>query len=231
MADLDEAVRALPGNTVVLRTRGLVQAEAEKWDAALADFAKAIEADPKDVLAYQMEAAVLVKIKKFPEALAVLEKGHARRPEQHRPARGQGTDSRHAIELQGCRRRNDPGAGHRRFESADPGTSGSPLRTVGRKGQGPGRRREDPGDQARPAETCIRMRAVLLADLGKYDAAIEALQSLHKANPKDSLTMLQLGMVYTSMKKYDKAIEVFNAILDRSSRRRGGHARPGATPS
>ena len=57
------------------------------------------------------------------------------------------------------------------------------------------------------------MRAVLLADQGKYDAAVEELQNLHKANPKDSLTMLQLGTLYTGMKKYDKAIEVFTAIL------------------
>ena len=38
-------------------TRGLVQAEAEKWDDALADFDKAIAADPKQVSTYQMKAA------------------------------------------------------------------------------------------------------------------------------------------------------------------------------
>ena len=58
-----------------------------------------------------------------------------------------------------------------------------------------------------------RMRAVLLADLGKSDAAIEELQNLHKANPQDSATMLVLGMIYMSVKKYDKAIEVYSGIL------------------
>ena len=69
LADLDEAVRTLPGNAVVLRTRGLVLAEAEKWDDALADFDKAIAADPKQVLTYQMKALVLVKLKKSPRRL------------------------------------------------------------------------------------------------------------------------------------------------------------------
>ena len=109
LADLDEAVAALPGNAVLLRRRGLVRAEAEKWDDALADFDKAIAADPKQIAAYQMKAAVLVKIKKLPEALAVLEKGHARGPGQHRPARGQGADFRRPqIGLQVGRRRTDP---------------------------------------------------------------------------------------------------------------------------
>src|SRR5208283_4014069 len=47
LADLDEAVRALPGNAAVLRKRGLVRAEAAKWDDALADLDKAIAAEPK----------------------------------------------------------------------------------------------------------------------------------------------------------------------------------------
>ena len=79
-------------------------------------------------------------------------RGPRHRPREHRSARGQGTDLRHAIELQGRRRRTDPGAGHRRHEPADPGTSGRTLRAIGREGQGPGRRREDPPRQAGPAE-------------------------------------------------------------------------------
>ena len=81
LADLDEAVRTLPGNAAVLRKRGLVRVEAERWDDALADFDKAIAAEPKQVVAYQLKAAVLVKIKRLSEALAVLEKGHSAAPD------------------------------------------------------------------------------------------------------------------------------------------------------
>ena len=73
-ADLDEAVKTLPGNAMLLRTRGMVLAEQKDWDKALADFDKAIAAEPKNPLAYQLKAAVLVKIKKYAEALPVLEK-------------------------------------------------------------------------------------------------------------------------------------------------------------
>ena len=51
----------------------------------------------------------------------------------------------------------------------------------------------------------VRLRAGLLADLHKFDKACEELLKLHKANPQDSLTTLQLGMVYQAAKQYDKA--------------------------
>ncbi len=60
------------------------------------------------------------------------------------------------------------------------------------------------------------MRAALLADLGKFDKAVEELEKMHKANPKDSLTTLQLGMMYTTIKQYAKAIASFDEVLERS---------------
>ena len=82
LADLDLAVHTLPGNAVLLRTRGLAFAEAQKWADALADFDKAIAADPKQVSTYKMKADVLIKNKKWPEALAVLEKAHEVAPDE-----------------------------------------------------------------------------------------------------------------------------------------------------
>ncbi|MGA2258019.1 MAG: tetratricopeptide repeat protein [Thermoguttaceae bacterium] len=212
LADLDEAVRTLPGNPVVLRTRGLVQAEAEKWDDALADFAKAIEADPKDLLAYQMKAAVLVKIKKLAEALAVLEKGHSLAPNNVDllVAKGQ------ILVMQS----NYKAAAEEMTRALAIDGSSQPIRELrAALYEQLGEKAKALADlekilEIKPGQPkLMRMRAILLADLGKYDAAIEELQNMHRANPKDSLTMLQLGMVYTSMKKYDKAIEVYDAIL------------------
>jgi len=212
MADLDEAVRALPGNAVVLRTRGLVLAEAEKWDNALTDFDKAIAADPKQVLTYQIKAAVLVKIKKVSEALAVLEKAHTVAPDNIELLLAKGqilvTQSNYkaaaeeltrALAIDGS---NLPILELRAALYEQLGEKAKALADIEKILQ------IKPG-QPNP----MRMRAILLADLGKYAAAVEELENLHKANPKDSLTMLQLGMLYTSMKKYDKAIEVHTAIL------------------
>ena len=66
----------------------------------------------------------------------------------------------------------------------------------------------------KPQQSAVMLtRAALLAKLGKHDAAIEELQDVQKANPKGLPTLLELGALYTSMKQYDKAIEVFTAIL------------------
>ena len=212
LADLDEALRALPGNAVVLRTRGLVHAEAEKWDDALADLDKAIAADPRQILTYQMKAAVLVKIKKFSEALDVLEKAHSVAPESIDllVARAQilvaqsnykaaVDELTRALAIDGS---NQPILELRAALYEQLGDKAKVLADVEKI-------LEIKPDQP----NMMRTRAILLAELGKYDAAIAELQNLHKANPKDSSTVLQLGMVYTSMKKYDKAIEVFATVL------------------
>jgi len=212
LADLDEAVRALPSNAVVVRKRGLVRAEAEKWDDALADFDKAIAADPKQAVTYQMKAAVLVKTKKFSEALAALEKGHSVAPDNIDLLLTKGqiliTQSNYKAAAEELTR-----------ALAIDGSSQPILELRAALFEQLREKAKALADvdkilKIKPDQPNImRMRAVLLADLGKHDEAIKELQNLHKANPKDSLTMLQLGMLYMNMKKYDKAIEVFTTIL------------------
>ena len=212
LADLDEAVRTLPGNAVVLRSRGLLLAEAEKWDHALADFDKAIAADPKQVLAYQMKAARALEAQDIARGPGRPGKGPRRRPGQRRPLGGQGTDLHHPVELQGCRRRALPRPGHRRFPPAAPAASAALYEHLGE--QAKALANVEKILQIKPGQpNVMRMRAGLLINLGKFAAAIEELQNLHKLSPGDSLTMLQMGMLYTAMKQCDKAIEVFTAIL------------------
>ncbi|MEI8374295.1 MAG: tetratricopeptide repeat protein [Planctomycetota bacterium] len=212
LADLDEAVLALPGNAVVLRTRGLVLAESEKWDKALADFDKAIAADPKQILTYQIKAAVLVKIKKVSEALVVLEKAHGVAPDNIELLLAKGqilvTQSNYQAAAEELTR-----------ALAIDGSSQPILELRAALYEQLGEKAKALADvekilQIKPGQSnYMRLRAILLADQGKFDDAVEVLQNLHKANPKDSLTMLQLGMLYTSMKKYDKSIEIHTAIL------------------
>ena len=212
LADLDEAVRVLPGNAVLLRTRGVVHAEGEDWNAALADFDKSIAANPKDVLTYEMKAEVLLKIKKPPEALAALEKGHQAIPgnidllvakgrilvalSNYKAAAEELT---RAVAIDGS---NLPILELRAALYEQLGEKAKALADVNKV------LKVKPGDL-----NLVRMRAILLSDLGKYEAAAEELLTLHKANPKDSLTMLQLGTLYTGMKKYEKAVETFTAIM------------------
>jgi len=62
----------------------------------------------------------------------------------------------------------------------------------------------------------VRTRALLLAEDKRYDEAIGELEKLRKLDPKDQLTTLQLGMLYSVHKKSAKAIELFNAVLAES---------------
>ena len=213
LADLDEAVRALPGNAMVLRTRGLVRAEAEKWDAALADFDKAIAADPQAGLDLPNEG---------PGAGQAQEAaGGACRPGKGPRASPRTTSTcSWPRDRSSSRKSNYKAAAEELTRAlAIDGSSLPILELRAALYEQLGEKAKALADvekilEIKPGQPNImRMRAVLLADLGKYDAAVEELQNLHKANPKDSLTMLQLGMLYTSMKKYDKAIEVFTAIL------------------
>ena len=63
----------------------------------------------------------------------------------------------------------------------------------------------------------LELRAALYEQLGekaKFLADVEkTLQIRHKANPKDSLTLLQMGMFYMNKKQYDKASDIFSTIL------------------
>jgi tetratricopeptide (TPR) repeat protein len=215
LADLDEAIRALPGNFVLLAARAQAQADSGHSDAAIADFDKAIAADPKQVLTYQRKLDLLVKLKKWPEALATLEKGHVAVPDniEFLVARAQIFVSQSSFKA---------AAEELTRALAINGSNLPILELRAALYQQLGEKAKALADiekilQVKPdlpnAIKLRALRAVLLAEVGKGDAAIEEMQRLHKANPKDSVVMLQMGMLYSNLKKYDKAIEVYTAIL------------------
>ncbi len=80
IGDLDEAIKLLPGNAMLLRAHGLAMAEDQSWEKSLADFDKSLAAEPDNLATYQLKAAVLAKLKKYPQALATLEKAHTLAP-------------------------------------------------------------------------------------------------------------------------------------------------------
>ena len=122
-----------------------------------------------------MKAAVLVKIKKLPEALAVLEKGHAVAPDNIDllVAKGQilvtqsnfkaaAEELTRALAIEGS---NQPILELRAALYEQLGEKAKALADVEKI------LKIKPGQP-----NVMRMRAVLLADLGKYDAAVEELQ-------------------------------------------------------
>ena len=261
MADLDEAVRALPGNALVLRTRGVAKAEAQKRDEARADFDKSIAADPKPALTRQIKAEAR-KGREMGRGPGRFDKAIATEAQTGVELRNQGRGAAQGQKAAGSL--GHPGKGPRRlcpttstccwakgriwvaqanYKAAAeeltrrrPSTRIEPPRSwnCGRLSTSNWARRPRPSPTLtrscsfKPGQAkMIRLRAVLLADLGKYDVAAEELQELHKAESERFITLLQLGTRYMGMKKYDKAIEVFNYDPGGLPRRRSRQARPG----
>jgi len=215
IADLNEALKALPGNAMLLRARGLAQAEGQKWDAALADFDKSIDAEPGSVVAYQLKAAVLIKLSKFNDALAALEKAHSLAPER--------IDLLVAKSEIYSSQSNYKAAADELTHALAAG--GPNLELLTRRAdayQHMGQYDKALADVDKVLEIkpdvleLMRARAGLLADQGQFDKAAEELQKLHKANPKDSQTILQLGALYTTMKQNEKAIAAYDEVLARN---------------
>jgi tetratricopeptide (TPR) repeat protein len=215
VADLTEALRALPNNAMLLRLRGLALADDQKLNEALADFEKSIAADPADPVGYELKAAVLVNLKKFAEANAALEKAHALMPKnlellisKAKILISQQNFKAAAEELTRALAIDGSNLGVLELRAAVYEQLGEKEKALADV---------DKMLSIKPDNTDVmRMRAALLADLGKFDKAIEELEKMHKTNPKDSLTTLQMGMLYTTMKKHAKAIAAFDEVLARN---------------
>jgi Flp pilus assembly protein TadD len=59
----------------------------------------------------------------------------------------------------------------------------------------------------------IRTRAMFLAENNRLDDAITEMEKLAKRDPKDTQTLLQLGMLHSAKKNWPKAIETYKAVL------------------
>jgi tetratricopeptide (TPR) repeat protein len=215
IADLTEALRALPSNAMLLRLRGLALADDHKLNEALADFDKSIAAEPNNLVGYELKAAVLVNLKKFAEANAALEKAHALAPQnldllvsKAKISVSEANYKAAAEELTRALAIDGSNLGVLELRAAVYEQLGQMEKALGDV---------DKMLSLKPDNTdLMRMRAALLADLGKFDKAVDELQKMHKANPKDSLTTLQMGMLYSTIKQYAKAIASYDEVLARN---------------
>jgi tetratricopeptide (TPR) repeat protein len=212
LADLDQAVRLVPGDAAVLRARAATRADLEQHDAALEDLDKAIKLEPKQVLAYQLKALVLVKQKKLAEAVAVLEKARGIAPRNIdlsiTEAQIYLRQSNFKAALEEMNRAVLLDANNLNLlllRSAVYQQSGEKTKALADIDRVLALKPRIPG--------VMRDRALLLADLGKLDEALAQLQQLRAANPKDTLALLQLGMLHTSAKHYDQAVEAFSTVI------------------
>jgi tetratricopeptide (TPR) repeat protein len=214
VADLDEAVRLAPKRAAIFRARGAVRDAQGKLDAALEDLNRAVELDPKHVPSYQAKALVLAKMKKYDEALAVLDKAMALAPDTA------------ALLVEKARIDLAQGKAKAALEELDkadaivPDNPGLLLLRAGVRFD-LGQKDEALADVERvlaaapDASEALRLHALLLLSSQKLDAAAADLEKLRLQDPKDEPILLELALVYQSLKQYDKAIEIYSGVLRR----------------
>jgi tetratricopeptide (TPR) repeat protein len=206
---LELGIEEAPAHAKALVWRAGTQEQPEK---KLADLDEAIQLNPGDSAAYEAKAMVLVRLKKFDEALALLEKVRQLNPKSLGPLVEQARV--HAQQ-------EKPGAALEDLNKAlalDPDNLVVLLLRAGVY-QETGDKEKALADVDRVLKLrpdlplAIRTRAMLLAESKRLEEAIAELEKLRKIVPKDTLTLLQLGMLYSFEKKSEQAIEVYSAVL------------------
>ena len=80
LAEFQQAEKGLPNNVDVIEAIGLIQRRLGHWDEAIDAFRRAIELDPRDINAYNNLAVTYSALRRFPEALATVERALAWAP-------------------------------------------------------------------------------------------------------------------------------------------------------
>jgi len=187
LADFNEAVRLMPDDAATVRSRGEALADMEKYDQALVDLDKAILLAPQDGSTYEIKAIVLSRMKKYDEALAALDKARQLSPDSEIPllqksrihiAQGKIDAALEDLNKAIALNPGQPDGADASFER---------VSREGREGEGHGRHRPGPGDQAQRCRHGPRPR-IGPGRHGKYDQALVELDKAIALAPKDGST-------------------------------------------
>jgi len=74
LAEFQQAEKGLPNNVDVIEAIGLIQRRLGHWDEAIEAGRRAVELDPRDIDAYNTLAVTYLSLRRFPEALAMVDR-------------------------------------------------------------------------------------------------------------------------------------------------------------
>ncbi len=212
LADLDEAVKAAPGDAAVLRARGAAYSEQGKHAEALADFEEAQKFAPDDLGLVEARAMELVDLQRYDEGLKLLAELREKVPDAAAPWFQQGRVRALQGDFQAALNDLNEAA------TREPGNIGVLLlrATVFQELKQPEKALADV-EQALKLKpdlpVAMRIRASILAGSGQFGAAIEELEKLGRADPKDVQIGLQLALLYSAEKRFGKAIAKFTEVI------------------
>jgi tetratricopeptide (TPR) repeat protein len=81
LAEFQQAEKGLPNNVDIIYAVGLIQRRLGHWDEAITALRRNIELDPRNINAYHTLAGTYYSLRRFPEALATLDRILALEPE------------------------------------------------------------------------------------------------------------------------------------------------------
>ncbi|TWT38814.1 tetratricopeptide repeat protein [Blastopirellula retiformator] len=212
---LTRAIKTDADNVDALKLRGVLYMQQEDFEKASADLKLVMEKNPNDVASLQAYADTLAGMKKFDEAIALLDKTVA----EH-PGSPVGYLLRARLKILA---EDAEGA----IEDID-----QVLAFIPRSIPALMMRARLYVELDRPADAeqdldrilsieanlpdAIILRSVVLTQQGKFDQAIKDLESLLQRDPNNEAILIQIGMVYNSDDQPRKAIQVFETVLKKA---------------
>ena len=213
LADLNEALRAVPHALGALRARAGLYADQGQYDKALADLDRAVQLKPDHPGTHLLRAVVLVELKRYDEAIASLDKAHQLQPNSPVPliqkARIYGLEENFKAAL------HELNLAHE-LAPANPTVLLLRATVYQELGQGDKALEDVDAVLARNPDhaDARRLRALVLAGEGKFDAAIAEMEQLQKSQATDPMDRLRLAMFYAAGEKPQKAVDLYTKVLE-----------------
>jgi len=215
LADLDAALKLTPGDVEALQSRAVTLLAQDKYAPALADLDALLKVQPKNSGVQEVRGFVLFKLKRNDDAMKAFEKAIALQPGNAMPyirrarIRADLKDTKGALDDLATALRVDPDNGWALLSRARIYQTTGDLKAAKADVEAALEKHPDLLERLE----ALDLRAIISAQAGDYDQAIQDLEQLVKVAPKNADLLYKLGLLYEMDKQSRNAIEKFTGAL------------------